>query len=134
MHPADLPAPGTNDVYRVCTPFPFEANMTLSAAQHDMELHIDNFEAFVYYSPGARASLAGPCMPVGARHGKRSSRQPCALEQEAHRGAHRLLDLQVAVQGTDLALSMLALVHGCVAGKKSEACAGDELGGPVSQL
>jgi hypothetical protein len=50
---ADLPAPGTNDVYRVCTPFPFEANMTLSAAQHDMELHIDNFEAFVYYSPGA---------------------------------------------------------------------------------
>lgn len=49
---ADLPAPGTNDVYRVCTPFPFEANLTLAAAQRDMELHLDNFEAFVYFSPG----------------------------------------------------------------------------------
>lgn len=55
---ADLPAPGTNDVYRVCTPFPFEANLTATAAQRDMELHIDNFEAFVYFSPGARR--AGP--------------------------------------------------------------------------
>ena len=55
---ADLPAPGTNDVYRVCTPFPFEANITATAAQRDMELHIDNFEAFVYFSPGA--SRAGP--------------------------------------------------------------------------
>ena len=54
---ADLPAPGTNDVYRVCTPFPFEANLTVAAAQRDMELHIDDFEAFAYFSPGAsRAS------------------------------------------------------------------------------
>ena len=43
-------------MYRVCTPFPFEANLTVTAAQRDMELHIDNFEAFVYFSPGTRCA------------------------------------------------------------------------------
>lgn len=39
-------------MYRVCTPFPFEVNLTVAAAQRDMELHIDDFEAFAYFSPG----------------------------------------------------------------------------------
>ena len=39
---ADLSAPGPDDIYRVCTPFPFEVNLTLAAAQRDMELHIIN--------------------------------------------------------------------------------------------
>ena len=34
-------------------PVPFEANLTIAAAQRDMELHIEDFEAFALFSPGA---------------------------------------------------------------------------------
>ena len=78
-HTTDLPAPGTNDVYRVCTPFPFEANLTATAAQRDMELHIDNFEAFVYFSPGARRACPGHALK-GAAYTLRSSTQVCAVK------------------------------------------------------
>ena len=54
-------------MYRVCTPFPFEANLTATAAQRDMELHIDNFEAFVYFSPGARRAGPGHAHTDAAR-------------------------------------------------------------------
>ena len=40
----------------MCTPFPFEVSLTLAAAQRDMELHIDEFEAFAYFSPGTSRS------------------------------------------------------------------------------
>ena len=42
--------------YRVCTPYPFELNMTGPDALLDFELHIDNLKNFVYYSPSAPRS------------------------------------------------------------------------------
>jgi len=48
------PDVGTDEErYRLCTPFPFEINMTLPDAQLDFELHIDSFKNFIYYSPSA---------------------------------------------------------------------------------
>jgi len=56
------PDVGTDEErYRLCTPFPFEINMTLPDALLDFELHIDSFKNFIYYSPSApRAAQPGP--------------------------------------------------------------------------
>ena len=82
---ADLPAPGTNDVYRVCTPFPFEANLTVTAAQRDMELHIDNFEAFVYFSPGTGRASPAHMQALGTCTQMRCASPAACLQRRAVR-------------------------------------------------
>ena len=47
--------------YRVCTPYPFELNMTGPDALLDFELHIDNLKNFVYYSPSAPRLRTAVC-------------------------------------------------------------------------
>ena len=47
--------------YRVCTPYPFELNMTGADALLDFELHIDTFKNFVYYSPSAPRATPATC-------------------------------------------------------------------------
>ena len=50
---SDEPAPGTDDRYRMCVPYPI--NLTLSAADvaADFTLHVAGIADYAYFSPGA---------------------------------------------------------------------------------
>ena len=50
---SDEPAPGTDDRYRMCVPYP--VNLTLSAADAaaDFTLHVAGIADYAYFSPGA---------------------------------------------------------------------------------
>ena len=50
---ANEPAPGTDDYWRICTPFPLELTLPAADAARAFELHIDELESFAYFSPGA---------------------------------------------------------------------------------
>ena len=53
---SDEPAPGTDDRYRMCVPYP--VNLTLSAEDvaADFTLHVAGIADYAYFSPGAPCS------------------------------------------------------------------------------
>ena len=53
---SDEPAPGTDDRYRMCVPYP--VNLTLGAADAaaDFTLHVAGIADYAYFSPGAACS------------------------------------------------------------------------------
>ena len=51
---ANEPAPGTDDYWRICTPYPFDLWLPARDAGRAFELRIDELESFAYFSPGAQ--------------------------------------------------------------------------------
>lgn len=61
---ANEPAPGTDDYWRICTPYPFDLWLPARDAARAFELRIDELESFAYFSPGAQLSRHCPCVTV----------------------------------------------------------------------
>ena len=51
---ANEPAPGTDDYWRICTPYPFDLWLPARDAGRAFELRIDELESFAYFSPGTQ--------------------------------------------------------------------------------
>jgi len=62
---AERPAPGTDDYYRMCVPYPVELALSAAEAAADYTLHGFGIADYAYFSPGAFA-LGRPCQPCSA--------------------------------------------------------------------
>jgi hypothetical protein len=62
---AERPAPGTDDYYRMCVPYPVELALSAAEAAADYTLHVGGITDYAYFSPGALA-LGRPCTPCCA--------------------------------------------------------------------
>ena len=55
---ANEPAPGTNDFYRMCVPYPVELFLNASDAAADYTLHVSGIADYSYFSPGDPPGIA----------------------------------------------------------------------------
>ena len=91
---ANEPAPGTDDYWRICTPYPFDLWLSVADAAHAFELRIDELESFAYFSPGTQPFLSDcgrlPCQFACIRMPKdvidaRGGHVGCSVQQQQHK-------------------------------------------------
>ena len=61
---ANEPAPGTDDYYRMCVPYPVELFLSASDATADYTLHVSGIADYTYFSPGDSPDSAHPLLHV----------------------------------------------------------------------